>query len=267
MEETATIMEQLFELPEIQNFDSNAFLKKRIQRANEVEGSLTGLNCPKCRNKGIIYMLDDNGYEFVTECDCMKQRKALARIERSGLKDALQRMTFENYQVRNSWQTTVKNSATEFVENPSQCFYIGGNTGSGKTHICTAICGELIKQGYEVRYLLWRDLLHRLESNRFNEERYSHIMDEIRNVDVVYIDDFLKMDEKSSSALEYAFEIVNQRYISRKITIISSEWYLDEILTLGKATGGRIHEMCGNPMFELKLTREESKNQRYAMGT
>lgn len=263
MEEINSILEQPF--PEISDFDSDVFRRKRVQWENDAEGTLTGYDCRKCKNKGVIYYLDENGYEFAKECECMEIRRTLSRIERSGLSDSLERLTFDSYQVHNNWQATVKNSAMEFVDNPSGCFYIGGNTGSGKTHICTAICGELIKQGYEVRYYLWRDLLHRLEANRFEEDRYSNLMDEIRNTDVVYIDDFLKTKgdkSKNASVLEYAFEIINQRYISRKITVLSSEWYLDEIFTLDGATGGRVHEMCKNPMFEMKIVRGNEMNYR-----
>ena len=204
MEDLAISLEQLFEISEnaVNQFDYAEFERKRIQQLTETEGELQGLDCPKCRNKGVLYYLDENGYRVARDCDCLAQRKTLRKIERSGLASTLQQLTFESYQVRSDWQSFVKNSALEFVEHPSHCFYIGGNTGARKTHICTAICGELIRKGYEVRYYLWRELLHRLEANRFKEYEYSQIMGEIQSADVLYLDDFLKSKgEKKSKYL------------------------------------------------------------------
>ena len=47
-----------------------------------------------------------------------------------------------------------------------------GQSGSGKTHICTAICTRFISCGRSVRYKVWRNLFHELQSNQFDETEY-----------------------------------------------------------------------------------------------
>ena len=44
------------------------------------------MNCEKCNNTGWLFYTDKNGYETPKECDCVKQRQILARLERSGLR-------------------------------------------------------------------------------------------------------------------------------------------------------------------------------------
>ena len=51
--------------------------ERRIQIMNEVKGTLTGYDCPICKNKGVIHYLKD-GYEFAKPCECMKLRDSLA---------------------------------------------------------------------------------------------------------------------------------------------------------------------------------------------
>lgn len=56
-----------------------------IEVMNNAEGSLTGYDCPKCKNKGVIYCYQD-GYEVFRDCECMEARKSLRRIEKADLK-------------------------------------------------------------------------------------------------------------------------------------------------------------------------------------
>jgi len=248
---------------EIARYSPQAFRLKQIRWENEREGDLQGLDCQKCRNKGYIAYLNDRGEEIHKECDCMTQRRTLKKMERSGLGKLLQKYTFENYNVFNPWQQRMKEMAQEFAESPYGWLYIGGQTGSGKTHLCTAVCSRLMQKGYEVRYLLWRDLFHQLESNRFNGDALDAIMNEIRMVDVVYIDDFLKShgsQERLAGALDFAFEIVNDRYNAEKTTIISSEWLIGELQSIANATTGRIVEMTGEHLIQ--VARDPSKNYR-----
>ena len=50
-------------------------------------------------------------------------------------------------------------------------------------------------------------------------------MEELKNINVLYIDDFFKLIDNYSKEedLNIAYEIINSRYLSDKITIISCE--------------------------------------------
>ena len=77
------------------------------------------------------------------ECSCMEIRRNLILIQKSNLK-SLEKLTLESFETRTSLQKTMKNKALEYLESSNVWLYIGGTSGSGKTHICTAICNKLI---------------------------------------------------------------------------------------------------------------------------
>ena len=127
---------------------------------NQSEGSLTGYNCPKCRNKGSIAYLQD-GMEMHRVCECMAIRQNQSNITQSGLSDAIRTKTFDAYQCKESWQTALKENVMHYAEkNRPQWLYIGGQSGAGKTHLCTAVCGVLLQRGLQVRYEMWLSLIH-----------------------------------------------------------------------------------------------------------
>lgn len=254
-------MLESFKIPKISDFNPAEFEKMRIQWINETEGNLQGVDCRVCRNKGYIVYLNEDGDEICRECKCMTQRQTMARIERSGLQELLAGHTFENYQIHAEWQKSAKAKAEYFAQNPKGWLFIGGQSGAGKTHLCTAVCNVLIRKGYEVRYILWRELLHKLESNRFEDSNYIQILDEIKTVDVLYLDDFLKIKSdpsKITSAIEYAFEIINARYNSKKITLISSEWMISEIADFDEATAGRIFQSANGNIIMIERNMDRN---------
>lgn len=202
---------------------------------------LGGFNCEKCNNTGVIVTKTGLCEISSRECSCMPIRRSLRRIRNSGMIDMLERYTFENYQTPNKETERVKRLAEQFVDDEGW-LYIFGRSGSGKTHICTAICSEKIKQGVEVYYMSWRDESVSLKSCITDTELYDQRIRKLKTVPVLYIDDFLKGGE-SEADIRLAFEIINARYNDRKLkTIISSEKDIESLLDTDEALGGRIYE-------------------------
>ena len=121
------------------------FLEERARRANSLPGKLGGYDCEKCLNRGFITVVRD-GAEFVRVCECMKSRRSLREIEKSGLGEILEEYTFERFRTPEPWQQRAKAGAMDFVERGRGWFFMGGASGAGKTHLCTAICGELLRR-------------------------------------------------------------------------------------------------------------------------
>lgn len=239
------------------------FAEMRIRRANSFPGTLKGLNCDKCLNRGVIYALKD-GREVVRECECMPRRRSMRAIRESGLEDSLEAYTFDAYQVREPWQAQVKEAAERYAKDPdSQWFYIGGNSGCGKTHICTAICGEMLQVGKHVRYMLWASDIRRLKSV-VNDDAYDRLFSEYAEADVLYIDDLFKVKEGaelSPADVQRTYELINARYIHRdKPTIVSSERSIADLISVDEATGSRIYSRCKGYTFE--LGKDARKNWR-----
>ena len=228
---------------------------KRVQRTGASvttekleDYGLGGVNCPLCENRGYTAWYDDERMMHTKECSCMNVRRSMRNIRNSGLADMLDRYTFENYQVVNDSTKRAKAKAEQFASSDEGWLYIAGRSGSGKTHLCTAICKVLIERGKSVRYSLWRDDAVELKSKVTDADAYQEKIRKLKEVSVLYIDDFFKVKqggEIRDADINLAFEILNYRYNdTKKRTIISSELPLNEILNLDEALGGRIYERC-----------------------
>lgn len=241
--------------------------EKQCKRLNEAEGNLQeqdGIECKVCRNKGEVYFVRDEKYLTVKECECMKRRRTIKRAIKSGLFEALKECKLENFETQEAWQLEMKSKAYSFcTDENARWFYIGGQPGCGKTFICTAICGKLIKQGKECRYMLWRDEAVKLKAS-VTEMEYQKEMDELKAVEVLYIDDFLKTTnggEPTQGDMNIAFELLNHRMLDKsKRTILSSEYPIQEALRFDEATISRIFERAG--VYKISIGRDISKNYR-----
>ncbi|MCY1715202.1 ATP-binding protein [Caproiciproducens galactitolivorans] len=234
---------------------------------------MTGYDCPICKNKGVTYFLE-NGYEKSRECKCMAIRRSIWNIKKSGLKNLLQKYTFDNFKAADEWQRDFKADAQRFVtDHNGKWFYAGGQVGAGKTHICTAIVQAFLKKGIAARYMLWRDEVVRLKAIVNDDEEYAKAINPLKTVPVLYIDDFFKTGDEldrygnivkkrpTQGDINVAFELLNYRYNNDQlVTIISSERTIEEILSCDEAVGSRIYQRTKDYCWV--LTAPKAKNYR-----
>lgn len=225
--------------------------RKRAEILNRQSGTLEGYDCSECMNRGYFVRVNDDGCRINVECKCMDTRRSLSAIKRSGLSSLLERYTFDTWQTQTKWQQQALKMARAYIAKPDgKWFMMTGNPGSGKTHLCTALCGGLMISGTRVQYMLWRDVATLAKAVVNDAEEYQRIVNPIKTVPVLYIDDLFKAgkDERGQAKvtqadINLAFEIINYRYNdARKLTIISSELNVGNILELDEATGSRIYE-------------------------
>jgi DNA replication protein DnaC len=109
----------------------------------------------------------------------------------------------------------------------------------------------------------WRDESAKLKALVNDAIEYSRLIRELKKVEVLYIDDFFKVQrgqQPTPADINLAFEILNYRYANKLQTIISSEKTLDDILLIDDAVGGRIYELAKG--FGMSLAYDKSKNFR-----
>ena len=209
-----------------------------VESFNGSVGELKGYYCAICKNKGMVAELID-GQDYYKPCSCMSIRR-IGNLKRdSGIENLLERYTFDNFKEKERWQTELLNKAKKYIKTGGW-FFIGGQVGSGKTHICTAIVKELLNKGVPCKYMLWRNEASRLKAN-VNDDIYSDMIKPLVETRVLYIDDFFK-GGVTQGDINLAFEILNDRYNSCLATIISSEKTINEILGIDEAIGSRIVE-------------------------
>jgi len=244
---------------------------RNAQASNDLEGNLTGYDCRKCKNKGYIYKVkectDLNGQTFYSEvaskCECMRVREELRRIYNSGLSKLLKKNTFRTYEAKDEWQKRALKEACDYAKNPEGWFFYGGQPGCGKTHICTAIVGYLLKQGKAAKYMLWQDDITKIKQMVNDAEVYDALINSYKTAEILYIDDFFKTrrgDYVSTADVNATFKIINYRYNEELPTIISSELSIMEIAQIDEALGSRIAEMSYHKIY---VERDVLKNYRF----
>ena len=248
---------------------------------NETVGSLNerdGYDCPICKNKGFIAVPAKadygNGYWYEENqfCKCYKVRSTIMRLKKSGLKNIIKDYTFKNFVADTEWQKAIKEAAIRFVQDADHSwFFIGGTSGCGKSHICTAIAGYYLKHDKAVKYMLWRDDVVKLKANVTDAVEYSRLMEGLKKSEVLYIDDLFKTGKDADgnpqrptpADINIAFEVLNYRYNNPKlITIVSSECMLTDILDIDEAVGGRIAEMTTPHGYGFSIKPDRAKNYR-----
>lgn len=208
---------------------------------NSRPGEMKHIDCPKCLNRGYIAIIRD-GELVMQDCSCMVKRRAMRRMYESGLSDMITRYTFPAFQTAEPWQQEALDLCKRYAETPrGKWLVITGTPGTGKTHLCTAVCGALIKAGCDVRYLLWRAQAPTLKAYA-NSPEYEKKIEPFKTVKVLYIDDFLK-GAITEADKNLAFDLLNARYNRTDlITILSSELTIEQILDEDQALGSRIYE-------------------------
>ena len=257
-----------------QPFDFVAWEHKKVEDYNASTGDLNekdGYDCPTCKNRGdmmIIETKDGWPRPRVVDCKCKAMRYTIARMKRSGLQNIITDCTFDKYEEIEPWHKEIKKRAMEYAENPSGWFFMGGQSGAGKSHLCTAICRAALLRGDRVQYMLWVDDSAQLKSIVNEGSDYAREVDKYKKSPVLYIDDLFKVQNDNgqnrqrptAADVRLAFEIINFRVVSKLPTIISSEFTLMELVDIDQAVAGRIAEMAG--FNAINITPDISKNYR-----
>ena len=264
-----------------QKMSAQEYEQLKSDSYNEKEGTLNlddGYDCRECKNKGYISIVKDYGLYFsetLIPCKCQRIREAINRLKRSGLKNIVKEYTFDKYETQEQWQAMLKDAAmkfcTEDAEADNHWFFIGGQSGAGKSHLCSAIAVKYIKKGYNVKYMLWRDEVTRIKARVNETEEYDALMKELKEADVLYIDDLFKTGKDESgnpkqptaADINIAFEILNYRYNNPQlVTLISSERTIIDLCAIDEAIAGRISERTKESGYCFNLKKDISRNWR-----
>ena len=236
--------------------------------------------CPKCKDLE-MYRVVTPEFTGMKYCECRKIREAERALRNSGLEGVIKEKRFDNFYPKEEWQKDLLDRAIRYGKEYFKAkeegrtlpwLYVGGQSGSGKSHICTAICGVMMKKGVPIRYMEWTSDSRKLRALA-NTPDYDGLLDKLIDVELLYIDDLFKQKSRkyvdaSNAEVKTLFEILNKRLMRNKATIISSEWYLKtELMNMvDGGTMGRIHERTGYGEFVVSIPRDEKNDYRVAGG-
>lgn len=215
--------------------------------------------CSKCRDTKYIFRTNEGGYEVARRCECFTIQRERNMMKLSGISAEFQKKTFDNFKTRSNPQlSNAKGKAMQYVKNFVEMEHerynsimFCGQVGSGKTHLGTAICGELMNGGVAVIYMAYRNAVTKIKQNITDEAVYNRELNQYASARVLYIDDLLK-GKLTETDINIMYEIVNYRYMNNMPIIISSEKTPDDLLVFDEAIGSRLIEMCRGNIIQLQ---------------
>lgn len=234
--------------------------------------------CPLCKNGGWVFYRDEKGYEYAKECECgIRQRQ----IQKSKLKFAaipvnyadvkLKDMTMRYYQKSES-KSTFKSIADfikiyleyldKYVDAGKGIYFWSNTKGSGKTMLATALANELInKHKRSVKFATSLDILDEIRAtyDNHNEDRESKLLNDLVSAEFLVIDDF-GTERASDWAGEKFYQIVNKRYMNKKVTFYTSNFDL-KTLKYDDRIQSRIRERSFIVHFPEESVREVKAKQ------
>lgn len=222
--------------------------------------------CQKCGDTKLIPVVrfypGMNKYYFgLDRCNCINAESVKMAISESGLEREIGLKTFATFKTDSEFQKVIKAKAYEYLkavkENKRPWFYIGGQSGAGKSHICIAIANRFLQNNYRLKYMRWVDELRLIKSN-FSTGK----LQEFKECDVLCIDDLFKGTKNPSEYdIGIAFELINYRDSNNLVTIISSEMTDSELKNVDEAIHGRI-KAHATDKFMISIKADGSKNYR-----
>lgn len=140
-------------------------------------------------------------------------------------------MRFENFDTRVSYYAKEQNWALEHALSAAKNYasfrmgwlYIHGSSGSGKTHLASAIANTWAAEGLQVVFSTVPDMLDHLRVSYApsSEQQYDDQIDGLMRVPHLILDD-LGAENASPWAREKLYQLLNQRYINHLPTVITS---------------------------------------------
>jgi DNA replication protein DnaC len=188
--------------------------------------------CPICQ---------DTGFVDTKMCRCLKELLILKNVESSGMGKLIERQSFdnfdlewysddeENYKRMKNNLTIARGYADNFPARGGNLLLIG-NTGTGKTHVSTAIAKTVISQGFEVLYDSSQNIVNEFENDRFRSGYGQHesASRKYMECDLLIIDD-LGTEFVNSFTVSCLYNLLNTRQNRGLSTIISTNLSAEEL--------------------------------------
>lgn len=193
------------------------------------------MTCSICH--GTYWLIGENG--MAVRCDCWKEELNKRKLRFATIPEAYKNETLDNiklsmYKQSESKQLIdkalkgIKLYLSELKESnvSNMGLYLWSDTkGSGKTKTMAAIANLLIKD-HQVKFATSLAILNEIRSTwdkNNNTYTESQLVDDLINTEILIIDDFGTESTKEWSD-ERFYNIINSRYISKRITLYTSNY-------------------------------------------
>ncbi|WP_294395302.1 ATP-binding protein [uncultured Clostridium sp.] len=203
----------------------------------------------------MVYNKETNSY---SKCNCAEKADVIQALNRTGLNEEGLKKTFKEFEPWNEKVRRMKDIATGFYlrfdsikNSKSNSLALLGESGSGKTHLLVALINNFVMQKHvKVVYMSYIDSITELKQSVLDKETYQRKINRYKAAELLVIDDLFK-GGYTDSDIRIMMEIVNHRYLNKLPFMISSEFFINDLLKIDKALAGRIAERTKDYIFEI----------------
>lgn len=185
----------------------------------------------------------DTGFVGTKMCKCLKELLIMKNIQSSGMGRLIDKQSFENFDLNwyrrggANFEQMERNLklARSFAENfgaRHDNLLLIGPTGTGKTHLSTAIARVVIHQGFDVLYDSAQNIIAAFENDRFHSGygQREQEADKYMECDLLIIDD-LGTEFVNQFSVSSLYNLINTRQNKGLSTIISTNLSAVELAT------------------------------------
>jgi DNA replication protein DnaC len=198
--------------------------------------------CALCNDTGFV------GAVSPKRCKCLKQRLINKYYDLSNLKEVLKKENFSTFKLTHFSQKIPENEgisprdniegvrkiaerfANHFKPGEENLFFYG-TTGLGKTFLCHCIAKAVLDEGFTVLYVTAPRLFKWVQENQFNYNKNNQTDEQLNAVmeaDLLILDD-LGAEFSTIVTDSSLFEVINQRLLDSRSTVISSNLTIYEL--------------------------------------
>lgn len=197
----------------------------------------------------------DTGYSGGKMCRCVikrviasdKENLALPMTELAAAKSTAPKAIAKLYPSAEEYIAAAENADKPF-------FVILGSSGTGKTVLASAMATELMSRGYSVVTTTSFEFVRRAKEyhTQFAIEDYRDLFTPMTDCDALVIDDLGTESILRNITREYFYTVINERWLRKKLTIITSNLSLEQLLErYGEAVFSRLCDRSRAAVFAI----------------
>ena len=184
----------------------------------------------------------DTGYEGSKLCSCFREELIKENIRSSGIGNLIEKQSFDNFRLDIYKDEAIKKEMThnlseakkyadEFSRDSKNLLLIG-TTGTGKTHLTTAIARTVIEKGFEVIYDSAQNVVAAFEYDRFKSGygQYEARGEKYLECELLILDD-LGTEFSNQFTVSCIYNLLNTRINKGLPTVISTNLGAGELLS------------------------------------
>lgn len=222
---------------------------KQIQ-VREYNHPAGGSSCTMCHGRGwmLVPWNEERFHHVMVPCPvCGDKRQQDDAARKAG-----NAPRYGDYIDLNDWQRDLHLKACAFAQHPEGVFYIGGQTATGKSHLCSKIYYHFMAN--DCNGLNFQPL--KAFSRRSSKDW--QLIETAKGCNILWLDGFLDIvnigkGTPSAADLDRALEVIDARCSNGRITIISSCWTPERLEDIAPPIASRIELATGEGRYFLAV--------------